>query len=131
MVCYDETNMETVDVFGENDTYLATLGKVTYVQKAKAEQTPEDLAEAARQRAIRRKTEENITKKNLEFEASLYDIDISGLPFEEALAEVMAARELQSGELVESFDERFGDELSTENAKETTRYYQDRLQIDR
>lgn len=131
MVCYDETDMTNVDIFGENDDHIATLGKLNRFQKAKAEATAEDHAEAGRQRANRKHTEEKITLKNLEFEASLYDIDISNLPFKEALATVMAARALHADERWEDIDERFADELATEDAVAATAYYQDRLLTDR
>lgn len=127
MVCYDEAAMDSVDVFGENDTYLATLRQTTGVQRAKAEATASDSRTMGHHRAIRRQTEENITLKTLEFEASLYEMDIAGLPFEEALSLVKAARNLQSAGLTESLEERFGEELSTTEATTTAAYYHDRL----
>lgn len=131
MVCYNETDMTNVDIFGANDDHIATLGKLNRFQKAKAEATAEDHAEAGRQRANRKHTEENITRKNLEFEAMLYDIDISNLPFKEALAMVTAARALQADDHWENIDERFAEELATEDAVAATAYYQDRILTDR
>ncbi len=130
-VYYDETNMDTVDVFGVNDKHLGTLRPLVRVNKAFAEQTDEDKGRAAAMRANRQKSQDRITRKSLEMEASLYDLDISNLPPEEAKAMVLGARSTQMADFIEPFQERFKEELEVAESSGSTAYYQDRLLLDR
>ena len=130
-VYYDETDMSTVDVFGKNDQHLGTLKSLVRVNNAWAEQTEEDKGRAAAMRANRKKVQDRITRKSLEMEASLYDLDISNLPMDEARALVLGARSTELSNYIEPFQERFKEELAIAEADGTTAYYQERLLLDK
>ena len=122
-VYFDETDMSSVDIFGENDQYIATLGKLTRVVKAKAEQTQEDLGRSAAMRANRDKAVnhfEGMSRKMLEVEASKYGVDISNMSIAEA-------QEIIAGFKHISAEDLFEEALATTNAKQTKNYYEDRI----
>jgi hypothetical protein len=122
-VYYDETDMDTVDVFGEQDQYIATLGKLRRIVKAKAEQTEADQRGAGAMRANRTKAVERIegvTRKILEAQAADLGIDISN-------TELADAQEVIAGMMQISMQELFEDALSTPEAKQSRAYYEDRL----
>lgn len=126
-VYFDETDMSTVDVFGENDEYIATLGRLKRVSRAKAEQTAEDLAQLGKHVNWRNESDDRITRKVLELEASMYNIDISGLSREEAEEVILGARETQGAEQHITAQELFSDALTSSEAKQHTAFYQDRM----
>jgi hypothetical protein len=122
-VYYDEADMSTVDVFGENDVYIGTLGKLHRIARAKVEQTQEDLRGLGKMVAARKATEERIekpTRKLLELEASELGIDISNMSLKDAQELVAGMREITHEEL-------FAKALATPNAQLTRSYYEDRL----
>lgn len=122
-VYYDETDMSTVDVFGENDQYIGRLGKLHRVSRAKAEQTPEDIAGLGKMVNQRKAAQERIgevTRKMLEVEAAELGIDISNISIEDAQELIAGIKHITPEEL-------FADALETPNAKLTESYYQDRI----
>ena len=122
-VYYDETDMSSVDVFGEDDQFIATLGRLKRVVKNKAEQTSEDQGRAAAMRANRLKAiqhGEGINRKLLELEASEFGLDISNMSLTEA-------QELIAGMKSINAEELFEDVLSTPEAASAKRYYEDRI----
>jgi len=122
-VFYDETDMETVDVFGEKEQYIATLGKLRRIVKAKAEQTEDDLRGAGAMRARRNQSVDRIqgvTRKVLEAQASDLGIDISNMELTEAQEVIAGIMEISTKEL-------FAEALATPNAQQTRAYYEDRL----
>jgi len=122
-VYFDEMDMSTIDVFGENDQYIGTLGKLNRMARAKAEQTREDLQLLGEMTSNRKKAVERIgdvSRKVLEFEASQLGIDISNLSIQEAHEVIAGMKEITPEEL-------FEDALATPNAKLTNNYYEDRL----
>ena len=122
-VFFDETDMSSVDIFGENDQYIATLGKLTRVVKAKAEQTQEDLGRSAAMRANRDKAVnhfEGMSRKMLEFEASKYGVDISNMSIAEAQEIIAGFKHINAEDL-------FEEALATTNAQQTKNYYEDRI----
>jgi hypothetical protein len=134
-VYFDETDMSTVDVFGfddadnqDEDRYLATLGKLTRVQRSKHEQTPEDLKRLGKMQHQRSTLLEDIDRKSLEMEAAYYGMELpQGISLKEMRMLVLAERENQQGVLVEPLEKRFEVELSTESAHQYTSYYEDAL----
>ncbi|MFD0997720.1 hypothetical protein ACFQ21_00310 [Ohtaekwangia kribbensis] len=122
-VYFDETDMNTIDVFGENDQYIATLGKTKRVARAKAEQTPEDLKQLGKMTNDRKQFVErvqSVSRKMLEFEASQLGIDISNMSLQDAQEVIAGMKEISPEEL-------FEDALATSYAAQSTDYYQDRL----
>lgn len=122
-VYYDEADMSTVDVFGDNDVYIGTLGKLHRIARAKVEQTEEDLRGLGKMVAARKATEERLsapTRKMLELEASELGIDISNMSLKDAQELIAGMREITHEEL-------FAEALATPNAQLTRSYYEDRL----
>lgn len=126
-VYYDEADMTSVDIFGDNDEFIATLGKLKRVAKAKAEQTTDDLAELGRQVDRRRRTSERISRKSLEVEAEMYGIDISNLSIDDAYQNVLGARHSAGEALHISAQELFATALMTPDARQMQEFYGDRL----
>jgi hypothetical protein len=126
-VYYDETDMTTVDVFGEREEYIATLGKLRRIARAKAEQTEEDIAELGRMVTRRNQTNERITRKTLEVEASMYGLDINGLSTEELMEQVLGARETIGADEHITAREMFNEALTSPDAKQHATFYEDRL----
>lgn len=126
-VFFDETDMSTVDVFGESDEFIARLGALKRVSRAKAEQTAEDLAQLGKFVNWRDESDERISRKALEVEASMYGIDISGLNREEAEEVVLGARETRGMEEHITAQELFNEALTSSEAKQHASFYEDRL----
>jgi hypothetical protein len=122
-VYYDETDMSTVDVFGDRDAYIATLGKLNRISRAKVEQTSEDLRGLGEMVNNRKKMIDRIqepTRKMLEFEASQFGLDISNMTMQEAKEVLAGMKEI-------NYEDLFADALATPNAKVTANYYGDRI----
>lgn len=122
-VFFDETDMSTIDVFGENDEYIGTLGKLKRISRAKAEQTHEDLRGLGEMVINRKKMVERIqlpTRKLLELEASELGVDIGNMNIAEAQEFIAGMKHISTEGL-------FAEALETPIAKATTAYYNERL----
>lgn len=122
-VYFDETNMDTVDVFGENDQYIGTLGKLDRRQRAIVEQTAEDAHAKGVMVSNRNKMAERmntVSRKMLELWASELGVDISNLSIQDAQEVIAGIKHI-------SIEELFAEALATPNAQLTRSYYEDRL----
>lgn len=126
-VFFDETDMSSVDVFGEDDQFIGTLGRLHRINRAKAEQTQEDLAGMGLMIAKRNAAQERISRKALEMEASIYGVDISNLNIEEAYEIILGARDNAGVEQHITPHELFSQALETPAAQQHKQYFEDRL----
>lgn len=126
-VHFDETDMSTVDVFGENDQYIGSLGKLTRVKRDKWSQAkdPEHTQRMGKMIANRNATDERITRKSLEVEAAMYGIDIANLSIADALETIEGAR--MTSDLHITAEELYADALATPDAIQAKNYYEDRM----
>ncbi len=132
-VYYDETDLNSVDVFGFSDAkdagtdvYLTTLKRGQRVQMAKAEQTPADLMLLGQKEQQRTDMRTQIDRKQLELEAAMYGMAVpAGIGVKELRALVDGAR--LTSTVVESFDTRFAQVLSTPDATAQLEFYADTL----
>jgi hypothetical protein len=122
-VYYDETDMSTVDLFGRNERYLATIGTLNRFNEALAEQTEDDKKQWGKQRSWRAKTLDAINRKSLEALAAELGVDIGGRSIEDARAIVMGA----AAQRDDSFETRHHEALETMEAQQSQAYYEDRL----
>lgn len=122
-VYYDEDDMSSIDVFGVNDQYIATLGRLKRVARAKAEQTREDLqllGDMVGKRKAMINRIEVVTRKVLEAEAAELGIDISNMSIKEAQEVIAGCKHITEEEL-------FAETLQTPEALAAKAYYDDRL----
>ena len=125
-VYYDETTMETVDIFGKDELHLGTLKPLIRVNRAKAEQTEQDKINFGRQIGRAKKERNNRDRKTLELLASIYEVDISGKSIREA-AEIIRGLGDQNRKKLLNNDEFYSKELECEEAVAATNYYENRL----
>jgi hypothetical protein len=122
-VYFDETDMSTVDVFGENDQYIATLGKTKRVARATAEQTEEDVKLLGKMDNNREQFVErvqSVSRKLLEYEASQLGVDISNMSLKDAQEVIAGMKEITAEEL-------FEEALENPYAVQAKSYYNDKL----
>lgn len=122
-VYFDETDMSTIDVFGANDDYIGTLGRLHRISGTKAEQKHEDLRGLGQMGAARDNMIDRIqapTRKLLELEASELGVDISNMSLQDAQEFIAGMKDVSAEEL-------YAEALDTPVAKATKAYYNDRM----
>jgi hypothetical protein len=129
-VHFNEQDMNTVDVFGENDIYLATLSRFKKPNESKyiLDNDPDQQKALGQQEYRRSVAEEQLTWKAMEMEASVYGEDLPRNVSKEMAYEILKGWRMQyRNGIVEPFDKRFSEELITIDAVTTSKYYEDAL----
>jgi hypothetical protein len=126
-VHFDETDMSTVYLFGQNDQFICTLERLSRVARDKhtLANNPEERAKLGKMQADRTKAVERITRKSLEAEAAFHGLDISNVSIQEAIEIVEGAR-LVGGNHAPN-EEVFAEALNSSNAKASKAFYQERI----
>jgi hypothetical protein len=136
-IFYDESDMSTVDVYAmadpsqpkvlDGDTYLTTIPALKRAYGDKASQGEYDMAIRMKQTHRRANKTDYLQRKELEVEASLYGIEIGGLPIKIAKEMVEGARATQQEEFIPKMEELYADALARPEAVSSSRYYTDRI----
>lgn len=126
-VYFDEEAMDTVDIFGYNDSYIATLGRLKRPSKAKIEQTQEDIQEFGHQVGRRHNVRDEIDRKSLEVIAAEHCIDITGLSLKEARERVFGAVAQHGATVMIPGPQIHAEVLQGDEAQRSANYYEDRL----
>lgn len=134
---YDETDMSSVDVYAmadaknpnllEGDAYLTTIPALKRGYKDKVSQSRLDMAIHMKQVHRREDKTDYLQRKELEVEASLYGIDIGGLPIKVAKERIEGARATRSEEFIPAMEELYAEALARPEAQSAANYYTDRI----
>lgn len=134
---FDENDMDMVSLYSfdekepnNKDKHIfihAIDKKLVRAQRAKAEQTDVDIKEIGKQHSYRKKVVERKNRKQLEFEAAIYGIDISNMSLELAEQLVLGARATQKDSIILTPEERYAEALATPVAQQQASYYEDRI----
>ncbi len=130
-VYYDEGDMSEVHVFGwvvnnEGDPQEHFLGSLKRGERAyrdEASQSNKDLALIGEQTHKRKVMIDRVQRKALEVEAYTYGIDIAQFPNLKDLE--MAVKGAREREREETLEERYSEELATDEAVRTQKFYEE------
>jgi hypothetical protein len=127
-VHFDESDMSTVYIFGQDDQFICTLERLSRAARDKYTLAKDETerSKLGKMTAQREKTLTRVTRKSLEVEAAQYGIDISNMTIEEAIELVKGVR-ITNGDYQPTTDEVFADALASPGAIASRNYYNDKL----